>query len=73
MTDLVRSSCWRAAPLLAVRILFLEALSDAEAMYELCPPLDDRVFPLRAPFLFGIMLCFPVRLTQIDLLAKYDH
>ena len=64
VTDLIRSSCWRAAPLPAVRILLLEALPDAETMYELCPPLDDCVFPLRAPFLFGIVLCFPVRLRQ---------
>lgn len=64
VTDLVRSSCWRAAPLLAVRILLLEALPNAQTMYELRPPLNDRVFALHAPFLFGIMLCFPVRLRQ---------
>ena len=64
MTNLIRSPCWRAAPLPVIRILFLEALPDAEAMYELRPPLDDRIFAFRAPFLFGIVLCFPVRLRQ---------
>ena len=46
----------------AVGVLFDEALADAEALDELCPALEDGVVALGGALLFGVALCFPVRL-----------
>ena len=46
----------------AVGVLLEEPLADAEALDELCPPLDHLLLPLCLALRLGVLLGLPVRL-----------
>ena len=50
-----------------IRILFLEALADAETLHQALPALDDLLLLFGTSLLLGFLLCFPVRLVWTDL------